>query len=281
MRLDETRFQASGGAGLPPFPVATVGSVPPESDASDDVYLFTCIDCGHRWTNPHAPVTRCGCGGDVACHTFHYAEYNRIRHFGDPREGVGYDDPREANVEDDDPEVMTDGGSSGAPMWARFTRESQQEALDLFEAALEAKPDRVVGVGVSTYGHVHVHASCRSEAFNIAVDNTPSGDIQHISGHEAKEIDTVDQERYVESYYDEEYQAWEVGVSGWSRFYCIAGDSAEVSHTVQWCVDTGMLHPAVQATDWLADFEDVNAREIIYSEEDLREIIEDYGGDLP
>lgn len=164
-------------------------------------------------------------------------------------------------------------------MDAGFTRESQQEALGLFERALDAWHWRVHGVGVSTYGHVHVHAEDEHAALTTAIDNTPSGDIQHLTGHEVSEIDCVDEDRYVDGWYDDEYLAWEVGVSGWARFYALAGDSAEVSEAVMHEVDTGMLHSAVQATDWLADLEDVNAREIIYSEDSLRAIIEDFGGE--
>jgi hypothetical protein len=45
---------------------------------SDVVWLFTCVACGHRWTDPPAPVVRCGCGGNVVAHRFREAEYRQL-----------------------------------------------------------------------------------------------------------------------------------------------------------------------------------------------------------
>ncbi|WP_254841150.1 hypothetical protein [Natronomonas marina] len=77
-------FIREGGEGLPPNPEK-------EHDLENDckTWLFTCLECGKRWCNPPAPVSRCSCGGDITAHRFDPAEYSRIRWYGDPRDFDG------------------------------------------------------------------------------------------------------------------------------------------------------------------------------------------------
>lgn len=66
--------------------------LPPTDHEGENVWLFTCVDCGRRWTDPLAPVVRCGCGGRVVAHQFDHDEYSRIRWYNDPREAAEVND---------------------------------------------------------------------------------------------------------------------------------------------------------------------------------------------
>jgi hypothetical protein len=69
MELDRREgYRRDGGNGLPlPGP------------DNDTVWLFTCVACGRRWTDPFAPIIGCGCGGNVVGHQFERERYNAIR----------------------------------------------------------------------------------------------------------------------------------------------------------------------------------------------------------
>lgn len=76
--LDRDEWEREGGNGLPP-------KGPSAKKGDGNVWLFSCVECGKRWSNPGAPVVGCGCGGDIVLHRIPHEEYTAIRHHGDPR----------------------------------------------------------------------------------------------------------------------------------------------------------------------------------------------------
>jgi len=71
-------YRRDGGDGLPP--------AGPGAEAGDgNVWLWTCVWCGQRWSEAIAPIVACACGGEVVCHQILLDEYRAIRRFDDPR----------------------------------------------------------------------------------------------------------------------------------------------------------------------------------------------------
>lgn len=75
--------------GLPPLPRYSLRKHQ-ESEYGATVWLFTCVSCGERWIDPQDPPNsphHCDteAKGEIVCHGFGFAEYNRIRWYSDPR----------------------------------------------------------------------------------------------------------------------------------------------------------------------------------------------------
>lgn len=154
-----------------------------------------------------------------------------------------------------------------------YTQDSQAAAMDLFMRAAAASADQLHGVGIATFQRIHVYVPERAEIANRSLSGADTG------GFEAaicsiREIETIDTDLLVGEVGKGGADTYEVGIAGFARRFCLAGDSEEVSWAVEAHMEFGGFNRAYQATDWLADWTEVQPRMILHSLEELEQRIE-------